>query len=77
MGIDKQPRCTAIDRTGKPLDRRLQDNTPLRVQRIEEAQRVEMRRSAARFVASQSTDATDCAELLAMLGLDAKDGKNG
>lgn len=75
MGIDKQPRCTAIDRTGKPLDRRLGDRSTLRVHEIEAEYNAEMTRKAARFIASQSTDATDCAELLAMLGLDAKDGK--
>lgn len=34
----------------------------------------EVRRRAARYVASRSADAADCAELLAALGLTATDG---
>jgi len=34
----------------------------------------DLRRSAARTVASLASDATECAELLGMLGLTAEDG---
>jgi hypothetical protein len=47
-------------------------------QKAQTAAIVEARdRRATRRVASQSTDAVDCAKLLSMLGLDADMGKRG
>ena len=57
------------------IDRRLSDRSTLRVREIENEYNTERNRKAVRFVASQSIDAIDCAELLAMLGLKAEDGK--
>jgi hypothetical protein len=46
------------------------------LQGSEEMESQRMRHSAARHVASMAVDVNDCMELLAMLGLEAKEGKD-
>jgi hypothetical protein len=47
----------------------------LRAHAVEQAHSAVQNARAARTVAGHSADATDCGELLDMLGLDARDGK--
>jgi hypothetical protein len=60
---------------GDRMNSALSDRSVLKVAEIEKEQLKAYRRHAARFIASQATDAVDCAELLDMLGIEASEGK--
>jgi hypothetical protein len=60
---------------GDRMNTALSDRSVMKVAQIEQEQLKKYRRHAARFIASQATDAVDCAELLDMLGIEASEGK--
>jgi hypothetical protein len=68
-------RTTALDRTGRALDRQLSDRSNLRIAERTAEYEKQTNRSAIRYIASRSKDAEQLAEMLDILGLDATDGK--
>lgn len=73
--VSKPTRSTAVESTGSAMDARLMTSTNVRLQQMDDEYAATMEHRAARCIASQAHDADDCAELLAMFGLTASDGK--